>query len=165
MTFFRKNLHFHQVFLIFRVFTVLNVVYDPFFTRKNNYFTEEFLDDAFFYSIHTFRAHPTTLLLKILGGTDAWAVPHLKFREDRPPSPPLGLRPCCSERLDQLAFDCRMSLDYLQGYSNLFCTRDSQSDSYPVIGWARSASWSCSGMHFQLVTMQFGTMTWLTVIL
>ena len=73
--------------------------------------------------------------------------------------------PGCSERLDQLAFDCRMSLDYLQGYSNLFCTRDSQSDSYPVIGWARSASWSCSGMHFQLVTMQFGTMTWLTVIL
>src|SRR6218665_293727 len=38
-----------------------------------------------------------------------------------------------------------MSLDYLQGYSNLFCARDSQSDSYHVIGWARSASWSCSG--------------------
>ena len=53
--------------------------------------------------------------------------------------------PGCGERLDQLAFDCRMSLDYLQGYSNIFCTRDSQSDSYPVIGWARSASWSCSG--------------------
>ena len=52
--------------------------------------------------------------------------------------------PGCGERLDQLAFDCRMSLDYLQGYSNL-CTSDSQSDSYPVIGWARSASLSCSG--------------------
>jgi len=53
--------------------------------------------------------------------------------------------PGCGERLDQLAFDYRMSLDYLQGYSNLFCTKDSQSDSYPVIGWTRSASWSCSG--------------------
>ena len=29
-----------------------------------------------------------------IGGTDAWAVPHLKFWEDRPPSPPLGPRPC-----------------------------------------------------------------------
>ena len=28
--------------------------------------------------------------------------------------------PGWGERLDQLAFDCRMSLDYLQGYSNLF---------------------------------------------
>src|SRR6218665_2546875 len=53
--------------------------------------------------------------------------------------------PGWGERLDQLAFDCRMPLDYFQGYSNLFFTRDSQSDSYPVIGWARSASWSCSG--------------------
>src|SRR6218665_1222984 len=42
--------------------------------------------------------------------------------------------PGWGERLDQLAFDCWMSLDYLQGYSNLFCTRDSQSDSYPVTG-------------------------------
>src|SRR6218665_827779 len=32
-----------------------------------------------------FRAHPTTLLLKIFGGTDAWAVPHLKFLGDRSP--------------------------------------------------------------------------------
>src|SRR6218665_2259236 len=53
--------------------------------------------------------------------------------------------PGWDERLDQLAFDYRMSLDYLKGYSNLFCTRDSQSDSYPEIGWARSASWSCAG--------------------
>ena len=36
--------------------------------------------------------------------------------------------PGWGERLDQLAFDCRTFLDYLQGYSNLFCTRDSQSD-------------------------------------
>ena len=53
--------------------------------------------------------------------------------------------PGCGERLDQVAFDCQMYLDYLQGYSNLFCTSDSHSDSYPVIGLARPASWSCSG--------------------
>src|SRR6218665_1002144 len=70
--------------------------------------------------------------------------------------------PGCGERLDQLAFDYRMSLDYLQGYSNLFCTRDSQSDSYPVIGWARSASWFVLALP---VGDQFGTMTGLTVIL
>src|SRR6218665_95089 len=41
-----------------------------------------------------FHAHPTTLLLKILGGTNAWAVPPTSnFGGDRPPSPPLGLRP------------------------------------------------------------------------
>src|SRR6218665_1869395 len=40
-----------------------------------------------------FRAHPTTLLLKILGWTNAWAVPHLKLWGDRPPVP-LGFRPC-----------------------------------------------------------------------
>ena len=28
-----------------------------------------------------------------IGGTNAWAFPHLKFWGDRPPSPPLGLRP------------------------------------------------------------------------
>src|SRR6218665_1622118 len=39
-----------------------------------------------------FHAHPTTLLLKILGGTNAWAVPHLKFGGTVPPVP-LGLRP------------------------------------------------------------------------
>ena len=44
---------------------------------------KEFLYDTFL----LFRAHPTTLLLKILGGR-IMAVPHLKFRGDRLPSPP-----------------------------------------------------------------------------
>src|SRR6218665_388191 len=43
-----------------------------------------------------FHAHPTTLLLKILGGTNAWAVPHLKFWGPSPPVP-LGLRPCYTQ--------------------------------------------------------------------
>src|SRR6218665_1120151 len=44
-----------------------------------------------------FHAHPTTLLLKILGGTNAWAVPPTSnFGGDRPPqsrprAPPLVL--------------------------------------------------------------------------
>src|SRR6218665_46316 len=35
-----------------------------------------------------FHAHPTTLLLKILGGPMHGPSPHLKFWGDRPPSPP-----------------------------------------------------------------------------
>ena len=42
-----------------------------------------------------FRAHPTTLLLKILGGTDAWAVPTSNLGGAVPPvaprSPPLHI--------------------------------------------------------------------------
>ena len=64
--------------------------------------------------------------------------------------------PGCGERLDQLAFDYRMSLDYLQGYSNLFCTIDSQSDSYPVrlisCDWVGKVSVLVLFWHFQLVT-------------
>src|SRR6218665_1878039 len=41
-----------------------------------------------------FHAHPTTLLLKILGGTNAWAVPPPQILGGPSPSPPLGLRPC-----------------------------------------------------------------------
>src|SRR6218665_270033 len=40
-----------------------------------------------------FHAHPTTLLLKILGGPMHGRSPHLKFWGDRPPQSPLGLRP------------------------------------------------------------------------
>src|SRR6218665_1912801 len=40
-----------------------------------------------------FPAHPTTLLLKILGGRMHGSSPHLKVLGDRPPVP-LGLRPC-----------------------------------------------------------------------
>src|SRR6218665_603670 len=39
-----------------------------------------------------FHAHPTTLLLKILGGPMHGPSPHLKFWRGDPPSPPLGLR-------------------------------------------------------------------------
>ena len=81
MTFFRKKIpfsrpeflttsflvidHVFQIF-IFRIFTVWNVICNPFFTRKtpiseNNSLMTPFLLYSYF------RAHPTTLLLKILG--------------------------------------------------------------------------------------------------
>jgi len=74
--FFEKNLHFHgQVFRIFpffsqifRFFTMLNVVYDPFLIRKTPFFTLFILS----------RASDNTTAQNI-GGTDEWAVPHLKF--------------------------------------------------------------------------------------
>src|SRR6218665_2473277 len=41
-----------------------------------------------------FHAHPTTLLLKILGGPMHGRSSHLKFWEGPSPQSPLGLRPC-----------------------------------------------------------------------
>src|SRR6218665_686313 len=40
-----------------------------------------------------FQAHPTTLLLKILGRTNAWAVPPPQILGGTVPPVPLGLRP------------------------------------------------------------------------
>src|SRR6218665_273315 len=53
---------------IFPIFTMLNVVYDPFLTRKPPFLLCSY-----------FSAHPTTLLLKILGGRMHGPSPHLKF--------------------------------------------------------------------------------------
>src|SRR6218665_2834431 len=91
--------------LVFRIFpffsqisvplTRFNVVYDPFLTRtttiseKNSFMTP-------FLLCSSFRAHPTTLLLKILGGTDAWVVPHLKYIGGSvPPVSPYVSAPGC----------------------------------------------------------------------
>src|SRR6218665_1538682 len=62
---------------IFRMFTMLIVVYDHFLTRKPPFFTLFILS----------RTSDNTASQNI-GGTNAWAVPHLKFWGDRPPSPP-----------------------------------------------------------------------------
>ena len=95
MTFFSdKNFHFHgknfwwfvflvidQVFrifpffyLIFRILTMLNVVYDPFFTRKTPFLTLFVLS----------RASDNTTSQNI-GGRMHGPSPHLKFLGDRPP--------------------------------------------------------------------------------
>src|SRR6218665_2469757 len=62
---------------ISRMFTMLNVVYDHFLTRKPPFFTLFILS----------RTSDNTASQNI-GGTNAWAVPHLKFWGDRPPVPP-----------------------------------------------------------------------------
>src|SRR6218665_2217749 len=64
-------------------------IYDHFLRRKTQ-----------FSLCSCFHAHPTTLLLKILGGTNAWAAPPTSiFGGDRPPqspprSPPLAADLC-----------------------------------------------------------------------
>src|SRR6218665_2905090 len=62
---------------IFRMFTMLNVVYDHFLIRKTQFFTLFMLS----------RTSDNTTSQNI-GGTNAWAVPHLKFWGDRPPPVP-----------------------------------------------------------------------------
>src|SRR6218665_2969749 len=66
-------------FLVINV-EMFNVVYYPFFTRKTTISKKNSL-------ITPFCTLLTTLLLKILGGTDAWAVPQPQTLGDRPPSP------------------------------------------------------------------------------
>ena len=83
---------------IFCIFTVLNVVYDPFLTRKTTIAKKKHL----FLLCSYFRAHPTTLLLKIL-----WHLhgpsPHLKFWGRPSPQSPPGLRPCVAQGLSAVS--------------------------------------------------------------
>src|SRR6218665_1024704 len=76
MTFF---LVMDQVFQILRFFTVSNVVYDPFFTRKTTISEKNSLITPFFLLCSYFHVHPTTLLLKILGGGDGCMGLERKF--------------------------------------------------------------------------------------
>src|SRR6218665_140184 len=58
------------------------------FLCEMSYLTLSSQEKHLFYSVDTFtriRQHYTSLNI---GGTNAWAVPHLKFWGDRPPSPP-----------------------------------------------------------------------------
>src|SRR6218665_3371506 len=69
---------------IFRMFTVLNVVYDHFLTRKTQFFTLFMLS----------RTSDNTTSQNI-GGPMHGRSPHLKFFLGGPsPQSPLGLRPC-----------------------------------------------------------------------
>src|SRR6218665_3354789 len=71
---------------------MLDVVYDPFLTRKTTISEKISFMTPFFTLFVLSRASDNTTSLNI-GGTDAWVVPHLKFFGDRPPrtprSPPL----------------------------------------------------------------------------
>src|SRR6218665_382310 len=66
---------FPFIFQILRIFTVLNVVYDPFFIRKNTISEKNSLTTPYLLCSY-FRAHPTThYFSKYWWRTDAWAVP------------------------------------------------------------------------------------------
>src|SRR6218665_2735113 len=86
MTFFREKISFSrqkflttffvvidQVFQILRFFTVLNVVYNPFFTRKTTISEKNSLITPLFYSVRTFA--------------------RIRQHNIRPPSPPLVSAP------------------------------------------------------------------------
>src|SRR6218665_1712438 len=80
---------FSQISRIFVSFTMLNVVYDPFLTRTTTISEKNSFMTLFFKKLCSyFRAHPTTLLPKILGGRMHGPSPHLKFFWNRPPVPP-----------------------------------------------------------------------------
>src|SRR6218665_2284876 len=67
---------------IFRMFTMLNVVYDHFLTRKTQFFTLFMLS----------RTSDNTTSQNI-GGPNAWAVPPPQILGGPSPQSPLGLRP------------------------------------------------------------------------
>src|SRR6218665_2634211 len=71
---------------IFRMFTMLNVVYDHFLTRKTQFFTLFMLS----------RTSDNTTSQNI-GGTNAWAVPPPQIFGGTVPQSPLGLRHCALE--------------------------------------------------------------------
>src|SRR6218665_1153428 len=96
----------NQVFLILTlsfqilcVFIVSNVIHDPFFTTKSPLSIKKILDDTYFSSLQAFAPIPQHYTSQNIGGTNAWAVPHLKFWGTVPPSPPryppLNLRTVC----------------------------------------------------------------------
>ena len=66
---------------------MLNVIYDPFFTRKTLIAENNSLMTPFFTLFVLSRTSDNTTSQNI-GGTDAWAVPHLKFLGDHPPVTP-----------------------------------------------------------------------------
>src|SRR6218665_476712 len=70
-------------FHIFRMFTMLNVVYDHFLTRKTQFFTLFMLS----------RTSDNTTSQNIGRDQCMGGPPTSSFEGDRPPSPSLGLRP------------------------------------------------------------------------
>src|SRR6218665_3273799 len=87
-----------QVFRIFsyfsqilRIFTLFSVVYDPLLTTKTTLSEKNFFMTPFLLCSY-FRAHPTKLLLKILGGRMHRPSPTSNLGGPFPQSP-LALRP------------------------------------------------------------------------
>src|SRR6218665_2607194 len=68
---------------IFRMFTMFNVVYDHFVTRKTPFFT-----------LFILSCTSDNTASQNIGGTNAWAVPPPQIFGGTVPQSPLGLRPC-----------------------------------------------------------------------
>ena len=66
---------------------MFNVVYDPFLTRKTTISEKNSFVTPFF-TLFVLSCASDNTTSQNIGGTDAWAVPHLTFWGDRPPSPP-----------------------------------------------------------------------------
>src|SRR6218665_2888677 len=93
---------------IFRMFTMLNVLYDPFLTRKTHFFTRFILS----------RAYDNTTSQNIGGDQCMGRPPHLKLWRDRPlQSPP---------RSPPLVISNRVSSSYLFLFSCLNSKRHPQ---------------------------------------
>ena len=82
-----------QVFQIFTLFfrflrsLLCKMSYMTLSSQEKHYFRKEFLDDTYFLLCSCFRAHPTTLLLKILGGPMHGPSPTSNFGGTVPQSP------------------------------------------------------------------------------
>ena len=77
-----------QVFLIFRIFTVLNVVYDPLSTRKSTISEKNSFMTPFLYFFRIFALISDNTTSQNIGGKDAWAVPPPQILGGPSPSPP-----------------------------------------------------------------------------
>src|SRR6218665_2957739 len=97
------------------LFTALNVVYDPFFTRKTTISDKNSLIRPCFLLCSYFRAHPTTLStsLNIGGGPIHGSSPTSNFLGAVPPVP-LGLQPC------PILLSTSLSITFLAYYSSIF---------------------------------------------
>src|SRR6218665_1364324 len=156
MTFFGKQFSFSrkisddllliidQVFRIFfsqiiRIFTMLNVVYDPFLTRtttiseKNSFMT-------LFLLCSYFRTHPTTLLLKILGGRMHGPPPPQILGGPSPsPSRSPPLIPS-SETLSNTIFSKSIWIFYTLSLCCIFKLSEHTQNAFKIVRWLRLLS-------------------------
>src|SRR6218665_721794 len=79
---------------IFCIFTMLNVVYDPFLTRKTTISEKNSFMTPFFYSVRTFTRIPQHYFSKYWGDGCMDRRPTPQILGGTSPQSALGLRPC-----------------------------------------------------------------------
>src|SRR6218665_586360 len=83
-----------QVFQILRFFTVLNVVYDPFFLHhKNHYFRKEFLDKTIFFTLFVLSCASDNTTSLNIGEDQCMVRPPPQILEGTVPPVPLRSPP------------------------------------------------------------------------